>query len=394
MKFSKILKEEMSVIIKLFMSPIISVLLVTYVYSNVFIGNIPFGICDLDNSSLSRSITSQLQNHPYLDISYYAENEDDLKQAIHDKKVNAGIIIPKDFSYDMSMKKSPNALIIADNSNMLIGGNALGDAAAVVGTLNAGIQMKMLQGNNMYDTTVKNTMGTFTYTEHILYEPQGGYSRNLAYTIVPLIVQMVFMLNFSLPLLNKKKKELKGISFKSKEFLKNIVEIAIRVFIVSTAGVMSSFTALFIAKKMYCLPLRGDLMIYAFLMYAFILSITAVSFFVASFVDKISYFAQGYIMFNTAFTLVSGVSYPFFMMPQTLVKLIKMVIPISHVAVPLKVLNLKGVGWDVVLSYMNGWPAFTVTWFIIGSCLYFGRILYEKKKDMHKEKEKLIEGAV
>ena len=37
---------------------------------------------------------------------YYADSEQDLKQAILDKKIEAGVMIPENFSRDMSLKKS------------------------------------------------------------------------------------------------------------------------------------------------------------------------------------------------------------------------------------------------------------------------------------------------
>lgn len=90
MKFLRLLNEEKKNIISFFAAPIIGILLVSFVYSKVFVENIPFGVVDLDNSSLSRNIVQQLKNHPGLKISYYTDSEVELENAIKKKQVNGG----------------------------------------------------------------------------------------------------------------------------------------------------------------------------------------------------------------------------------------------------------------------------------------------------------------
>ena len=81
----------------------------------------------------SQSIVKQFGINPSLDIVYYADSEQDLKQAILDKKIEAGVMIPENFSRDMSLKKSPQAVIFADCSNIITGGGAVGAASSVLG---------------------------------------------------------------------------------------------------------------------------------------------------------------------------------------------------------------------------------------------------------------------
>ncbi|MBN1058935.1 ABC transporter permease [Clostridium botulinum] len=394
MNMFRIIKEELGNIITAFITPLVALLLLGYVYSNVFVENIPYGIFDNDNSALSRNIISQLQNHPGLDVIYYAESESDLEEAINSKKINAGIVIPKDFSIDMAMKKSPNVMFLIDDTNMLIGGNALSYSGSVIGTLNAGVQMKMMQGNNMYDSVVKSTMGTFSYAERLVYEPQGGYTRNMLYTIAPVVMQMFFLTKFSLPLLKRKKKEFVIIKFKSKQFIMSVLDIIVRTLIISTVSVIASFTGLFIIRKLFDLPLRGDILIYAVLMYAFFFSLMAISFVFAAFIDNAAYFEQGYLMLNMIFVLLSGVAYPLYMIPENLVRWVKVFLPIIHVAIPLKALNLKAIGWDVVLPYLNSSFKYTVFWLIVGVSSYSISIAYKRYRALDESKEEVEDDAL
>ena len=99
---SRIWKEEKNTVIGLFISVLAGMLLITTIWKNDYTEDIPFGILDEDRSSLSQSIVKQFGINPSLDIVYYADSEQDLKQAILDKKIEAGVIIPENFSRDMS----------------------------------------------------------------------------------------------------------------------------------------------------------------------------------------------------------------------------------------------------------------------------------------------------
>ena len=379
-KFSVILKEESSSLIKAVISPIFTLFLLSYVWSNVYVENIPFGIVDKDNTSLSRTVIEQLSNSTSLDVNSYFDSESELEQAIKERKVYGGIIIPDNFSIDVSMRKSPKAEIIVDGTNMLIGGNALSGAATVMGTLSAGTELKMLQGNGMYPSQATTALGTFSYEQRILYDPQGSYIRNMAYTIVILVVQMVFLSEFFIPLFIKRKKVFAEIKVNSKEFLFNIIDIISRILLYMLVITAATFIGLCLIKKYYSLPMRGELWIYAVLMIAFILNLVGFGLVFSAILKKMDYFVFAYTICSSPFMITSGVAYPFYMMPETLVSLIKLIVPLAQVAIPLKLLNLKGVGWEIILPYFKESVGYSLLWIPIGLILYTVSVVYEKYK--------------
>lgn len=387
MNISKILKEEFARVISVLITLLVPLILISYAYKLVYINDIPYGICNNDDSALSRNIVSQIENHPGLNVIYYTDSQEDLQKAIQEKKITAGMIIPKDFGNDVSLRKSPSVLFLIDDTNMMIGGNALSYAGTVIGTLNAGVQMKMMQGYNMYATNITSTMGTFSYVERLLYDPTGSYIRNIMYTLIPLVLQMTFITKFIIPLLNEKKKELTSVNIKSRETVYIILDIILRIIIMSIGCVAASFIVLLIGRKMFFLPLRGDIFIYAGIMCTFLFSLIGISFFISAIVDNTALFLQGYLMFNSAFVLLSGVTYPLYMMPKKLVAFVKMFLPLVHVAIPLKFLNLKGAGWDAAIPGIYGSLRFGIIWLIIGIISFTIKIIIMKKKKNIDEKE-------
>ncbi|WP_293978630.1 ABC transporter permease [uncultured Clostridium sp.] len=379
-KLRMILKEESSRLIGAIVSPLITLLLLSCVWSHVYVENIPFGIVDLDNSSLSRTVIEQLSNCPSLKVDHFFESEAELEQALKEKTVHGGIIIPQDFSKDVSLKKSPKAEILVDGTNMLIGGNALSGAASVLGTLSAGTELKMLQGNGMYPSVAKTAIGTFSYVQRILYDPQGSYIRNMAYTVVPLVIQMAFLSEFFIPMLIKKKKEFAAMKIRSKEFLFNVLDIIIRILVFAVVVIVATFIELCLIKKFYSLPMRGEIWIYATLMMAFFFNLVGFGLVFSAILSKMDYYVFAYNVCSTPFMLTSGVAYPFYMMPEGVVTFIKLISPLAQVSVPLKILNLKGVGWDIILPYFKESVGYSLLWIPIGLILYIISVARTKYK--------------
>lgn len=379
-KFLSILKEESSRLIGVIVSPLITLFLLSYVWSNVYVENIPFGIVDLDNTSLSRTVIEQLSNCPSLKVDHFFDSESDLEQAVKARTVHGGIIIPQNFSKDVSMKKSPKAEIIVDGTNMLIGGNALSGAASVMGTLSAGTELKMLQGNGMYPSVAKTAIGTFSYVQRILYDPQGSYIRNMSYTVVPLVIQMAFLCEFFIPMFIKKKKDFATMKIRSKEFIFSLLDIIIRIALFALVVITATFIGLCLIKRFYSLPMKGELWIYAVLMIAFFFNLIGFGLVFASILSKMDYFVFVYIVCSTPFMMTSGVAYPFYMMPAGVEFFIKFISPLAQVAVPLKNLNLKGVGWDIILPYLKESIGYSLFWIPIGLIMYIISVIITKYK--------------
>lgn len=390
MSFLKAIIKDKKHIITFIIIPIVAIMALCFVYSKIYVENIPFGVTDLDNSNLSRTIVQQLKNHPGLKVNYYTDSEADLENAIKEKNVYAGIVIPKDFNRDVIGMKSPSVAILINGTNMVIGSNALGYSSAVLGTLNAGIQLNIFQGKNMLPDSAKQVISTFSIGERILYETQLSYMRNLLYTIMPFVIQMFFMTKFIVPELIKKRQEFYTINIFSKEGMKEMLILLMRILIIITVAVISGFIALCMADKYYSLPLRGSVMIYAILMFIFLINLTAMGFVFAAFIDNMTYFLQFFGMLNLVLMLTCGIAWPEYVMPDGFFQVVKSIWPFAHIALPIKYLNLKGVGLDILMPYLKDGLLYTAVWMPIGIGLYSARIAftkYKNKKDLDKNED-------
>lgn len=381
MNFMKILKSEIGTMITVFLSLLIAMMLMTFIWEDDYTIHVPFGVLDQDNSALSRSILSQLDANQTVDINFYAQSEEDLIHAIKEKRVNGGLIIPKNFGNDVVLRKSPKVLILADGTNIMTGGSAYGAVSSVIGTMNAGTQMKMMEGRNMSPSVATTNLGTFSYVERLVYEPIGNYTRKMVYTLVPLVLLQTFCVKFFLPLLIKKREEF--CVSNRKETIQHIVEIVVRVLIISIVGMIASYVTLFVIDKLHGLPLRGNILLYYVSMGAFMLNVWAFGMVCGAITSKLAYFVQVYSMSSTMIVFAAGITYPYFLIPDSLMKVIHWICPLAPLSVELKALSLKGIGWDIAMPYLLDSLRYTFVWLFVGILLYTGSILlkrYNRKK--------------
>lgn len=378
MNLRKILRQEKPLIISIIFTLLFIALVMPYVWKSPYIEHVSFAVLDEDNSALSRKITELVKTNNYVDVNYYPSSEDDLEKAIKKGKVYGGLIIPKDFSKDVALKKTPDCLVVVDGSNVMVGGNALNGCATVLSTLSAGTELKILEGSGMNPTSAQTSLGSFTAVDRAVYEPTGGYTPRMMYALMIMLVQQIMLINFVMPLFTERKKYF--VRGSKKENIENIKDILVRIAVVFVSCIVISFGALLIVGKMRGLPLRGNIFVYIVLMILFMLDCLGISIAISAFAKSGTIIRWIYYMLSTTITFFSGAAYPFYMMPDWLSKMSHIIIPMANLSMAFKALNLKGVGFSILMpDIMNG-IKYMVFWLPVGIVLYVLSIFIEKKK--------------
>jgi len=156
--------------------PFVSFLFFNTLLSNPVARNLPIAVVDLDNSSLSRNIISQLNAAPEIKVSFTPINQLEGEALIKELKVYGLVIIPKNFGSDIRQGKQTK-VINQYNSNLLLPSGLENKAfKTVIGTISAGanIQKQLKRGVN-----VEQAMANFkpiNSNNHILSNPYTNYS--------------------------------------------------------------------------------------------------------------------------------------------------------------------------------------------------------------------------
>ena len=154
----------------------------------------------------------------------------------------------------------------------------------------------------------------------------------------------------------------------------------VRIAVVFVSCIIISFGALLIVGKMRGLPLRGNIFVYIVLMILFMLDCLGISIAISAFAKSGTIIRWIYYMLSTTITFFSGAAYPFYMMPDWLSKIAHAIIPMANLSMAFKALNLKGVGFSILMpDIMNG-VKYMIFWLPVGVALYVLSIFLEKKK--------------
>lgn len=361
------------------------------VYSNTFVEKIPMTILDMDNSSMSRMITKQFKESPGFEIINYAKSEEELEELITRKKAYAGLIIPKDFQKNVKEMNAPKTLFIVDQTNFVIGNNAVAYGSEILNTLNAGVQLNVLQGKGMNPYEAKKAVVSMSFVQRVLYDPQISYMKYLMFGIIGIIIQQTFLEVLAPSLIDDKKKIL-NMKVRSVESLKYLATFLVRILVATAFAFVGFSISFYVACKYFNLPMRGIILYDYILLLVFILDLIAVSFVFAAIFKEVLPCIQICMFLSVPAILTCGYVWPEYMMPDGLANIVKMIWPLGYFINPLRDINLKGTGFQVILPYVQGGLHYAAVWLPIGIGLYVLRICMDKWIQNIKFK-KMEEGA-
>jgi len=180
-EYLKIKIDPLIIIIGLII-PILVNLLVGWELSKGVINHIPIAVVDYDNSALSRQIIKYFSTNDSFELKYYVESQEALQTLLDTSKVKVGMVIPKNFSGDVTSLNSPSILMLYDGSHMSITSVAKGKASEILLTVRTGASIKQLEGRlNMTEEEAYNTAMPISFETRTLYNP----TKNFSYFMMP-----------------------------------------------------------------------------------------------------------------------------------------------------------------------------------------------------------------
>ena len=126
--------------------PIFATCVLCYTFQDGVIHSAPFGIIDEDNSALSRTLVQNLANNDTFDVVFYGDTAEELEAQIAQNHIVAGMVIPKDFSKDVTAGNSPSILLVYDGCQMSVVGISKVKLTEVLTTLRVAASIQILEG--------------------------------------------------------------------------------------------------------------------------------------------------------------------------------------------------------------------------------------------------------
>ena len=175
--------------------PLIAFIILLSVFNEGVPRNIPVGLVDQDNTSLSRKMGMWIQAAPEAEISMRLPNLNEAYQQMETGKIEAVIIIPEG-TEKMIMKGLQQKIpVFINNTNILKGGYLQKGIYKTLATLSGGIKLQFAMKQGLTESQAMVKVRPVNLHQHVLFNPFGNYAYFLLTALLPLMVVVFTLLS-------------------------------------------------------------------------------------------------------------------------------------------------------------------------------------------------------
>lgn len=315
-------------ILLIILLPAFAAMVLCNTFQDGVIHAVPFGIIDQDNSELSRTLSRNLAENDTFDVVFYGDTADELEEQITQNNILAGMIIPKDFSKDVSAGNSPSVLLIYDGCQMSAIGISKVKLAEAMTTLKVGASVQILEGKLnlqpqealLYAQPINNT---FRYL--------GNPEKSLRNYVVPGAVASIAQMTMYMFMIEAIRKD-------GKEKFHPLLYCLLG----SILATISLLGCILIMYAHFHMPMRGSWTTIALLTFFNMLGIGNLAAIVRLFLpEQLKILAVQVSVVVMAMLLFSGYTFPAIGMPK-LFQYFAAILPFTYFAIPLRDVMLLG----------------------------------------------------
>ncbi|SDY03521.1 ABC-2 type transport system permease protein [Lutibacter oricola] len=174
--------------------PFVSMVFFHTLLHNGVARDLPIAVIDLDNSSISRNIISQLDATPEIKVCFKPANQLEGENLIKELKVYGLVTITKNLG--KNLKQGKQAIILNQfNSNLLLPSGLENKAfKRAIGTISASINIQKQLKQGVYINQAKTNYQPITSNNHVLSNPYTNYSYYLNSGFLTLFFQIFVIL--------------------------------------------------------------------------------------------------------------------------------------------------------------------------------------------------------
>ncbi len=335
-EFYHVLRDR-RVLLMLFGLPVVQVILFGFALSNE-IKNTGIDVFDQDKSAASTALISKIDANKYFDIEENLTNPKQFQEAFKNGKNKIILIIPSDFSENLTLQKKAKIQVLVDGTD-----------------INLGNQIASYLQNislDFYQNQQKNNLQTYNITSEIrmLYNPQLKGAPNFVPGVMALILLIVCVMMTAIAIVKEKETgtmEILLVSPMKPSFV--IIAKAVPYFILS---MLILLVIMILSYFLLDLPIKGSILLLIFVSTIFVLTNLLIGILISIFVKT----QQQAMMISLIATMLptlmlSGFMFPIENMPIPL-QVVSNIIPAKWYYIMVKNIMIKGTGISIIWKPM------------------------------------------
>ena len=252
----------------------------------------PIGIVDLDNSSLSRQFTRNLEATQQAKVVMKLSSHKEAREEMQRGNIYAFVEIKRNFSADALSSKRPAITFYVNDGYLIAGSLLLKDITYMSAATSIGMQRKVLRAKGIDESRIMGIIQPITQDTHLIGNPWASYGTYLLNVILPGILQLMVLMMTVFPI---------GVEYKertSRDWLKNSGNSMFA----ALSGKLLPYTIVFTV-----LGIIGNMLLYRYMRYPLNANIGWM--FLATFMLVISSQAIGVIFIGITPVLRDGVTF-------------------------------------------------------------------------------------
>lgn len=364
--------------------PVICSFILGYQMEYHQIQNIPTIVVDHDNSPFSQMLIKEIKTNEIFNITNYSDKDEDVKNLIEQEKVRVGVIIPENFSKDLSNGNGPKVLIFYDGSQMTVTSAAKSRMDEILLSIKTGYLQKIMEGKlGVMPEVSSNYVLPMYFNYRLLNNPTRNYISFLIPGMVISIIQ-VSLVMLGVDIVRKKEKGYLWL------WLKGILG--------GLLGVISMGLSLGVQFKYFDVPFRGTAEGAIMLTLLYCIGLVNYGILIRLILpDKIAALQVGAISILPT-TILAGFTFPVMAMPQFFQKLAEY-LPFLYYGETMRDLCLKNIGMKYIWQQMNWMVKFVLYMWIASLAVFMlkkyikkGYNHYKNNKNQQQKAEEVVQG--
>lgn len=324
--------RDTRVLMMLFALPVIQVVLFGFALSNE-IKNTGVAIFDQDKSEASSLLLNKISENRFFDIDRNLTSNQEFHEAFKDGKVKILLVIPSDFSENLTQNQKAQIQILADGTDINLGNQIVGYLENII--------------RDYYGNLQTNSPKTFQIVPEVrmLYNPQLEGAPNFVPGVIALILLIVCVMMTAIAIVKEYETgtmEVLLVSPMKPAFI--IISKAVPYFILSM-GIL--LVILFLSYFLLDLPVKGSFLLMMLVSIIFILTNLLIGILISIKV-KTQQQAMLFSMIGTMLPtlMLSGFMFPIENMPLPL-QIVSNILPAKWYYIMIKNIMVKGVGFHI-----------------------------------------------
>ena len=173
--------------------PLATVLLIWWIFSQIQITDLPIGVMDKDRGPIANTAVRYLEANPNLTVRQLYHSPAAVEAALLQRDIYAVVIIPEDFSRNISSSK-PAPIVLQVNAQYgTHSGIIQTSVQSVIGTLSAGVEIQRLVKKGMAPSQAAIAYSPIGIQRISLFNATTDYQQFLASTVIPALLHILAM---------------------------------------------------------------------------------------------------------------------------------------------------------------------------------------------------------